>query len=159
MEIGRLRLKIKPPPCSVLNSSLGQITKVAWQPKGPVEIGLVAVRIRLGDITEEMWLQALSDRVSEMALAESDPIAAVRAAAWKMNCLAPHSPKDAGQFLVKGNWALHEHFTNQMMSSEGPPFPAKVEFGDKSAQEAMQDTNLTMWVDMAIALCDTSGRD
>ena len=159
MAIGRLHLKIKPPLCSVLNSSVGQITKVAWRPKGSVEIGLVAVRIRPGDITEVMWLQALSDRVSEMALAESDPIAAVRAAAWKMDCLAPRSPEDAGQFLVKGNWALHEHFKNQMNSSDGAAFPEKVEFGDESAQEAMQDTDLAMWVDMAIALCSTSGRD
>ena len=94
-----------------------------------------------------------------MAGAEADPVAAVRAAAWKMGCMEPRSPRDAGQFLVKSNWPLHEYFTNEMMSSEGPAFPDKVEFGDAIAQEAMEATDLTTWVDMVLALCSTAGRD
>jgi hypothetical protein len=159
LSIGRLSLKIEPSP--FLNAAIRNQpnTKVPWRPKGPVESGLVAVMIRPGDVTEEMWLHALSDRVTEMALAQPDPVAAVRTAAGKMGCMEPGSPRETGQYLVENNWQLHEYFTNEMMSSEGPAFPDKVEFGDAIALEAIQDTDLTMWVDMALVLCSSAGRD
>lgn len=123
---------------------------VAWAPKGmhaPVE--LTAVMIKPGKITQSDWIDALADRVTDMAMAEPDPEKAVAWACRHLEIPAwPSDPRQAGQFLVSGNWLLLDNVMHQQ-SGASDPFPAKVTGSDDEADYAIDNCDFEFWVELA----------
>ena len=134
------------------------MTRIAWMPSGmTAESGLIAVMIEPGQVTERKWLDALADRVVEMALQEDDPMEAAEWACRVLGSVQPDSPHELGQLLVIDNWELREWLRTSVW--EGDPFTATVSENDPGAQEAIEETDLELWVDMAAAMVRGSGLD
>jgi hypothetical protein len=112
---------------------------------------LLAVRISPGLVTEKEWLEALADRVQELA-EKAGPKASRQAS--KALGMPGGDPEDAGQNLVLGNWNLQEFLRAAVIDKK--VFPAKAEY-DPEALKALQETNLQEWVDLAAS--QVSGSD
>ncbi len=53
------------------------MNRVAYYPEGILApIGLLAVMVPIGEVTQNIWLDALSTRVCNMVKLESDPVEA-----------------------------------------------------------------------------------
>ncbi len=121
------------------------------------EMGLIAVMIKPGVVTYEEWIEALADRVSGLALKQDDPD---EAAAWSSRALdlpEAGNPCYLGVALVTDNLNLLEHLNLAVI--DGSPFPAQVKESNPDAVEAMEETDLLGWVDLASAMVSASGLD
>ena len=112
---------------------------------------LLAVRIKPGLVPEREWLEALADRVQELA-EKAGPKASRQAS--RVLGMPGGDPEDAGQNLVMGNWNLQEFLRVAAINKD--PFPAKAEYNPE-ALKALLETNLQEWVDLAAA--QVSGSD
>jgi hypothetical protein len=135
---------------------------IAWAPKGLiVPIELVAVFIKPGEITESLWLNALSNRVVKMALASDDPEHATLFACKLMReylgYFTDDNPHQAGQFLVEDNWTLRESICCSVIDKY--PFPDIAFENNQDAYLAIQETDLELWVDLALAQMSSSSLD
>ncbi len=102
-----------------------------------------------GQLTEGAWWAALADRVTKMAVDEDNP----KLMLWACRALGDYvgttdDPREAGEFLVQGNWNLRTHLTLAMREY---PFPAQVQVGDPHAQDAIEECDLALWVELAAA--------
>ncbi len=140
---------------SKLDSQAERPKLVAWSPQGylaPME--LLAVMLPPGPVTKNQWLDALADRVSKMAVEAG--IEATEEACQVLDLAMPNEPEEAGQFLVLGNLNLRTHLNCAEIDKD--PFPATVSH-DQDAQEAIEETNLEMWTDLARAMVSASSLD
>lgn len=129
---------------------------VAWSPKGyaaPIE--LLAVKIKPGQVTERQWIEALADRVTQLAIeaGEETTLQACR----DLELPETDNPQEAGQFLVMGNLNLRTHLDLAVIDK--PPFPAKVGERNPEAQQAIEETDLSRWVESALSLVSASDLD
>lgn len=130
------------------------MTLVAWAPKGysaPIE--LIAVKIKPGRVTERDWREALSDRVSQLAIKEPESL--------PMACRALDVPMteelyQAGQSLVLHNLVLIQALDLNLIGDN--PFPATVGEPSQEAQEALELT-LGEWVAHALSMVSESNLD
>jgi hypothetical protein len=109
---------------------------------------LIAVMVPLGPVSERAWWAALSERVRVMAVA-AGPDATYQACrtlgpdvAWTRD------PEEAGQCLVEGNFNLRSRLH---MAMEETGFPITVTQGDADALAAIEDSDLRLWADLALA--------
>jgi hypothetical protein len=131
---------------------------IAWAPKGSIApVELLVVKLPPGTVTERQWLDALSERVTKLAI-EAGPEATGHAC-HALGLPTTDNPKEAGQFLVEGNWNLQTHLN--CAAIDGPLFPATIADGDHDdyAQEAIEQTDLEMWVELALAQVSESSLD
>lgn len=132
--------------------------QIAWCPQG-VELEFGSVLIQPGLVTERMWLQALSDRLTSLVLKESNPAQAFKQAAKAMEYdQYSDNPQEAGQFLVEGNSELQEHLRNQMAPHEGDLWPQQASVENLDAKQAMEETDLMMWAGIARSTVSSSVR-
>ena len=127
---------------------------VAWAPKkiwAPIE--LVAAKVPTGSVTEREWVERLADRVTEMA--SKEPPEATVEACRALGVPETDDPTEAGQYLVMGNLNLRTHLSLAMDSN---PFPAKVTPSEEAAQ-AIRETDLATWVDLAASMVSASSLD
>lgn len=120
---------------------------VAWAPPGisaPTE--LIAVLVQPGTITWGQWLDALADRVTDMAMQEDPDLTEWACRVFGTDVGYTDNPSEAGQFLVHGNWNLQTHFSLAMHN--GDPFPC-VAAEDEDARYAIENSDLELWVDLA----------
>jgi hypothetical protein len=103
---------------------------------------LLAVKIKPGQVTEREWLEALADRVQELA-EKAGPEETLQAS--QMLDLPPTSPESAGEYLVLGNWNLQEFL--RASATKKHPFPAKAQY-NPDAVPALE-INLSQWADLA----------
>lgn len=172
LSIGRLRVNIE----SVKNMNVDSIANgeqslredrmkapVAWCPTGIDEV-LGSVLIQRGEINESQWWDALSDRVTRLAMQEPDPVKAVK---WATNLMEVETfgavtttadPRQAGGCLVDGNWKLRENLKVYMNRYERP-FPAEAVTDNLEIREVIEGTNLEQWVHIAIAYSSPSNMD
>lgn len=125
---------------------------VSWSPPGyaaPPE--LLAVRIRPGKVTEKEWWEALADRVTQ--LATKAPKGQLQRACKALGLPTEDDPAQAGQVLVKGNLNLRTHL--ELAVLEDSPFPAQVR-QDQIAHQALLETDLQQWVDLALSQVNES---
>jgi hypothetical protein len=128
--------------------------EVAWMPKqimAPAE--LLVVRVKPGVISEEQWWDALSDRVRAMAVAAGPEATSQASRTLGMDVAWTSDPNEAGQCLVEGNWNLRTHLKLAIQENE---FPAVVKEGDADAMEAIEDTDLQSWAELAAAQVSAS---
>ncbi len=131
--------------------------KVAWAPHGvSADCALIAVLVNPGLITRRQWIDALANRVTDMAINEKPHLTK-----WACRVLGDdvgytEDPVEAGQFLVEGNWNLQEHLSLAMF--EGDPFPS---FASESedARKAIEECDFEYWVELARAFVSSSSLD
>lgn len=133
-------------------------TLVAWYPVGMLaDTRLIAVMITPGFVTYKDWIEALADRVLRLTLADEDP---ENAAVWASRMLdVPEASnlQSLGQALVTDNLNLLEHLNLAVI--DGCPFPTQVSQSDSFAQEAIDDTDLELWVELAKSMVSASSLD
>jgi hypothetical protein len=128
---------------------------VAWSPKGylaPIE--LLAAKVPQGKITKRQWIEALADRVTAMAI-KAGPEATLQACR-DLSLPETDNPQEAGQFLVMANLNLRTNLDCVIV--EGKPFPATAK-NEPEAQEAIEETDLESWTDLARSLVSESSLD
>ena len=128
---------------------------VAWAPQGysaPIE--LIAVRIKQGKVTEREWWEALSDRVSQLAIeaGEGQTMAACNALDVPMT----EELYQAGQSLVLHNLVLIQALDLNLIDEN--PVPAVVSESSEEAEEALTLT-LGEWAGHALSMVSTSSLD
>ncbi len=130
------------------------MTLVPWSPEGisaPIE--LLAVKLPPGPVTEGQWWEALSDRVSELAVEAGDE--ALPAMARALGLPEPETPEGAGEAWVLGNLNLRTHLA---LATDGQEWPATVKASEEALQ-ALKETDLAMWVDLASSMVSASSLD
>lgn len=139
----------------------GEVTSalVAWAPEGysaPIE--LIAVMINPGqEVTHKAWIEALSDRVTNLVNQESNPERAVQEACQMLDLPIEDNPNQAGEALVKNNLNLLTHLNLAVMDSD--PFPARVSEPRPEIKQALEQTNLASWVEQALSMVNESDLD
>jgi hypothetical protein len=129
--------------------------KLAWYPENlNAPAALTSVVVPLGKLEEKAWLQALADRVVEMALQEEDPLEASRLACLKLGLPSVDSPQQLGAALVQHNLELRT-FLN--LSEVEDQWPAQVKRPLEGAKSSLKDVNLDTWVELASS--QVSGSD
>ena len=131
------------------------MTLVAWAPTGysaPIE--QIAVKIKQGGVTEREWREALSDRVSQLAIeaGEDQTMAACNALDVPMT----DELYQAGQSLVLHNLMLMQALDLNLIGKN--PFPAMVSVSNEEAEEALTLT-LGEWAGQALSMVSASDLD
>jgi hypothetical protein len=116
---------------------------VAWAPTGyNVPMEMLVAKLPPGKVTERQWWEALSDRISEMAVKAGDE--AVTRACQALDLPGPENLQETGQFLVMHNLNLMTHL--QLLQYKNP-FPATVGEPTPEMKDALK-TTLDEWVQM-----------
>lgn len=133
--------------------------QIPWCPQG-VELEFGSVLIQPGLVTEQMWLQALSERLTAMVLKEPNPAKAYKQVAKQMEYdYASNDPQEAGLCLVESNLELQTQLSNQMAPYEGARWPQQASVENLDAKQAMEETDLMSWAQIAGSTANYSGRD
>jgi hypothetical protein len=120
---------------------------------------LVAVMMRPGPITDHESWEALQDRVRDLAMKDNDPTYLLAACRALEGCASTDNPREAGQFLVKGNLVLRQ-ILDLAIHADGDPWPATVPpEHNANALEVLKDDSLEMWIELAAAELSTGGLD
>lgn len=131
---------------------------VAWCPPG-VERELGSVLVRTGAVlTDPDWWEALAARVQTLVDKADDPERAAQWAARSLGVPQPEEVYQAGECLVTHNWDLWTRL-RLLTHARTDPYPAKVEQDDPAAREAMEDSDLEQWINLALAQMHDSSLD
>ena len=129
---------------------------VPWYPEemsAPLE--LTSCRVPKGRINQKEWVQALSDRVTDLAKKEPKPLRSANLACQKLDLPQVENVNQLGDALVKYNLNL---ITNLNVSQEKDQFPAQVK-PNPLAAKALNETNLESWVELALSQVSVSSLD
>lgn len=131
--------------------------KLAWYPENlNAPADLTSVSVPRGKLLEKEWLEALADRVVELALKEEDPLQAARLACQKLGLPPVDSPEQLGDALVRYNLELKTFLS---LSEVAEQWPALVNRELQGAKEALRDVDLSLWVELASFQVSESGLD
>jgi hypothetical protein len=130
---------------------------IAWYPEemsAPPE--LTAVSVPKGELSQGQWVSALSDRVMNLVLKEENPLESANEACQKLNLPKVESANQAGNALVKDNLDLLTYLNVAQMKDQ---FPAKVSEESQPAKEALKETDLESWLELALSQVNESSLD
>ena len=131
---------------------------MAWCPPG-INPELAAVRVpKDSELTLGQWWTALADRVQSLVDKEPDPEAASEWAARALGVPAPWTAQGAWECLVEHNLELLTALKLQVLAHKDP-FPAKVLIESAVDRQAIEQTDLQMWVELAAARVTASSLD
>lgn len=130
---------------------------IPWSPPG-LSPQLAAVSVPPGNLTEAAWWAALSDRVSALVAKAPNPEGAASLAAQALGTPEPENPLAAGEFLVQHNLELRTALDLQV-HAEKSPFPARVVVASPAAKQALDETDLATWLDLAASAVSASSLD
>ncbi len=132
---------------------------VAWRPAG-LSPELAGVMVPRGSRLEEGdWWEALVARVQDLVDKEPDPEEAAQWAARTLGLPGLRDSRDAGEVLVQHNLELRTSMSVQMQSQRRYPFPAKAMVDRELVQQAIEETDLEMWVELAASQVSASSLD
>jgi hypothetical protein len=121
---------------------------IAWCPPD-ADPHLTGVMVPQGSVvTQSLWWDALADRVTELVLGDPDPEEAAKWACRALRVPGVENPNQAGQSLVEGNLDLLENLYLSMAAYEDP-FPASASEESEEVREAMAETDLELWINLA----------
>jgi hypothetical protein len=130
---------------------------VAYCPKGKIDsIDLFAAKVPVGQVDDWIWINALADRVVELAERESSPDIAAEWACKSLKCVRPDDHNQLGQIIILDNDELRSYIN---LSFNEYPFPDLVEQDDEEALEAIETTGLEQWVHCAQYLIGDGGME
>lgn len=131
--------------------------KLAWYPENlAAPAALTAVVVPLGKLEEKAWVQALGDRVVELALKEEDPLEAAQLACLKLGLPSVDSPEQLGDALVKYNLELQTYLSLAEVKEQ---WPAQVKRPLEDAKDALKQVDLDLWVELASSQVSASSLD
>jgi hypothetical protein len=122
---------------------------VAWYPEGlsaPPE--LTSVKLPLGKVNHKQWVEALSDRVSQLAQNEPNPEEASLQACRLLDLPLVENPAELGQNLVQNNLNLLTYLNVAEMKEN--PFQ-EVKESNPLAEESLKNVDLASWVELALS--------
>ena len=125
-----------------------------WYPEkivAPPE--LTAVSVPKGQLSEKQWIEALSDRVSNLALKEENPLEAANEACRRLDLPSVDSPNQLGDALVKYNLNLRTYLSVEQRENQ---WPAQVNEPSEPAKQALKDVDLESWVELALSQVNAS---
>jgi len=129
-------------------------TTIAWYPgKYDVDPRLTVAIVPSGKLDEEQWLDALSDRITQLAHRERDPLGAANRACQRLGVPSVDIPGDIGKWLVKHNSYLRNRWNTWEAYGQ---FPIVVDVENQDAREALEAIDLGGWVELALALISGS---
>jgi len=129
---------------------------IAWYPENlNAPAALTAVLVPKGQLAEREWLEALADRVVDLALAEDDPLEAANLACLKLDLPQVDSPEQLGEALVKKNLELRTFLSLSQIKDQ---WPAQVSKPLENAKEALKESDLDLWVELASSQVSASDR-
>lgn len=130
---------------------------VAWYPEGlsaPPE--LTSVKLPLGKVNHKQWVEALSDRVSQLAQNEPNPEEASLQACRLLDLPLVENPAELGQNLVQNNLNLLTYLNVAEMKEN--PFQ-EVKESNPLAEESLKNVDLASWVELALSQVSESSLD
>ena len=130
---------------------------VAWYPEGlsaPPE--LTSVKLPLGKVNHKQWVEALSDRVSQLTQNEPNPEEASLQACRLLDLPLVENPAELGQNLVQNNLNLLTYLNVAEMKEN--PFQ-EVKESNPLAEEALKNVDLASWVELALSQVSESSLD
>ena len=130
---------------------------IAWYPEemsAPPE--LTAVLVPKGELSQGQWIEALSDRVMRLVLEEENPLEAANEACQRLDLPPVDNANQAGNALVKDNLDL---ITYLNVAQRKDQFPSKVSEESQPAKEALKETNLESWLELALSQVNESNLD
>jgi hypothetical protein len=114
---------------------------------------IFSVMVPSGEVTERIWLEALSCKVNNMLRKFRNP---GKVAAWvcsALDCVHTDDPDELGYIIIEGNYLLRE-MINLYRDSPVESFPVFVSESDPDVSECAIYDNLYTWVqDMAYFMC------
>ena len=125
---------------------------IAWYPDkiaAPAE--LTAVLVKPGQVSRAQWVEALSDRVSSLALKEENPLEAANLACQMLDLPPVENPNQLGDALVRYNLDL---LTN-LNVADNNQFPVKAA-PKEEAKQALKEVDLQSWVELALSQVNES---
>ena len=130
---------------------------IAWYPEeivAPAE--LTSVRVPKGELSQKEWIEALSERVSQLAEKEEDPLESANEACRNLNLPEVDNANQLGDALVKYNLDL---LTNLNVVQKVNQFPTQVSEEKPLARQALKDVSLANWVELALSQVSVSSLD
>lgn len=118
-----------------------------WYPEkivAPPE--LTAVSVPKGQLSEKQWIEALSDRVSDLALKEENPLEAANEACRRLDLPGVDNANQVGEALVKYNLNLRTFLSVEQRENQ---WPAQVSGPNEDAKQALKEVDLEGWVELA----------
>ena len=125
-----------------------------WYPEkivAPPE--LTAVSVPKGQLSEKDWIEALSDRVSDLALKEENPLEAANEACRRLDLPGVDNANQVGEALVKYNLNLLTFLSAEQRENQ---WPAQVNGPSEPAKQALKDVDLESWVELALSQVNAS---
>jgi len=126
---------------------------IAWYPEkiaAPAE--LTVVKLPQGKVSQAQWVDALSDRVSSLALKEEDPLESANEACKQMSLPQVDNANQLGDALVKNNLEL---LTYLNVAERENQWPAQASPSEE-AKQALKETDLASWVALALSQVNES---
>ena len=130
---------------------------IAWYPQemsAPPE--LTSVSVPKGELSQAQWVNALSDRVMNLALKEENPLESANAACQRLELPEVQNANQVGNALVKDNLNLLTYLNVAQIKDQ---FPAKVSEESPLAKEALKEVDLESWVELALSQVNESNLD
>jgi hypothetical protein len=115
------------------------------------------VKLPLGQVSEKDWIEALSDRVNELALREKNPEKAANQACLKLDVVQPNQLNQLGQSLVSANSVLLTYLNVAILDKN--PFPSVVKEANEELEQMYKEVDLNLWVDLALSQVHESSLD
>ena len=125
-----------------------------WYPEkivAPPELTAVSVPKR--QLSEKEWIEALSDRVSNLALKEEKPLEAANEACRRLDLPGVENANQVGEALVKYNLNLLTFLNVEQRENQ---WPAKVSEPSEAAKQALKDVDFQSWVELALSQVNAS---
>ena len=126
---------------------------IAWFPEklsAPAE--LTSVLVKPGQVSQNDWVNALADRVSNLALKEENPLESANEACKQLNLPPVDNANQLGDALVKNNLELLTYLNVAEIQNQ---WPAQVK-PSEDAKQALKETNLESWVELATSQVNES---
>ena len=130
---------------------------IAWYPEeivAPPE--LTSVLVPKGQLSQKEWIEALSQRVSNLSSKEEDPLESANRACRSLDLPEVDNANQLGDALVKYNLDL---LTNLNVVQKQNQFPTQVNEEKELARQALKDVSLANWVELALSQVSVSSLD
>ncbi len=125
-----------------------------WYPEkivAPPE--LTSVLVPSGKLSEKQWVEALSDRVADLALKEENPLEAANEACRRLDLPSVDNANQVGEALVKYNLNLLTYLSVEQRENQ---WPAQVSGPSEPAKQALKDVDFPSWVELALSQVNVS---
>jgi hypothetical protein len=129
---------------------------VAWNPDLAAPPELTGVFLKPGQVSHKEWVEALSERVTELAMKENDPQKASDLACQKLELPLVESSQ-LGENLVTNNLDLLTNLNVTILNQN--PWPSQVQEQNPYLESQLKNQSLSNWVDLALSQVSVSSLD